>query len=541
MTDQITRQAQRALRRAWSEDDIANFSDCQFLGILGESTCVAARILARLGLDLRQARRDALEIARSRPALTGPVEASAGDGWERAIDLVQDRGGCLDTPYFLLGVLEEDSGATVGTLVRQGVAIEAVRTALADVCGRSAEAEGGTLPHPLRKGADAWLAELRDTNPKVRLRAAMTLPSALTLGEVDLDPADAVPVLVELLRDPETLVRLSAADALGHFGPAAAPAADALRRALDDVSEVRACAADSLARIGPAGADAKSFEQALRDPSLPVRVAAAAGLWEITHQPEPILPVLIEGLASVDELVRSSAADTAGKLGPAAAPAVPGLVAILTARQEMPISASRLAALTALRAIGPAAREAVPTLVGLLGDGNLVLGGAIAAALAALAPGEPEVVPALQGLLRDPRPGARVAATEVLGLLGPAGSPAVPALQDAVADSDGMVRVCAAAALGRLGQGEEAIPVLVAALGHSGEHVAATAAGALGALGPAAAAAVPALRLALTGPDPLLRVSAAGALWRIEQDTAAILPVLQAALSDENLPARHHA
>src|SRR5262249_33435432 len=54
--------------------------------------------------------------------------------------------------------------------------------------------------------------------------------SALTLGEVDLDPADAVPVLVELLRDPETLVRLSAADALGHFGPAAAPAADALRR-----------------------------------------------------------------------------------------------------------------------------------------------------------------------------------------------------------------------------------------------------------------------------------------------------------------------
>src|SRR5262249_3952486 len=147
-------------------------------------------------------------------------------------------------------------------------------------------------------------------------------------------------------------------------------AGDALRRALDDRAEVRARAADSLARIGPAGADAESFKRALRDPSLSVRVAAAAGLWELTHKPEPVLPVLIEGLASDDELVRSSAADTVGKLGPAAGPAVPSLVAMLTAPPSlgMPISASRLAALAALRAIGPAARDAVPALVGLLGE-----------------------------------------------------------------------------------------------------------------------------------------------------------------------------
>src|SRR5262249_50233788 len=202
-------------------------------------------------------------------------------------------------------------------------------------------------------------------------------------------------------------------------------AGDALRRALDDRAEVRARAADALARIGPAGADVESFERALRDPSLSVRVAAAAGLWELTHQPEPVLPVLIEGLNSEDELVRSSAADTARKLGPAAAPAVPALAAALTARQEVPISASRLAALTALRAIGPAARDAVPALVGLLPEGNLVIGGAVRVALAAIAPGAPEVLPGLLGLLRDPRAGTRVAAAEVLGLLGPTGSAAV--------------------------------------------------------------------------------------------------------------------
>jgi hypothetical protein len=87
MTDRITRQARRALRRAWAvEYDITNFADCQFLGILGESTCVAARTLARLGLDLRQARRDALEIARGRSATpAGQVAAVAGGkGWLRA-------------------------------------------------------------------------------------------------------------------------------------------------------------------------------------------------------------------------------------------------------------------------------------------------------------------------------------------------------------------------------------------------------------------------------------------------------------------------
>src|SRR5262249_61981592 len=88
MTDRITRQACRAMRRAWAvEYGITNFADCQFLGILGESTCVAARTLARLGLDLRQARPDALEIA---PGLSVPAAghgAGSGQGWVRRVEL----------------------------------------------------------------------------------------------------------------------------------------------------------------------------------------------------------------------------------------------------------------------------------------------------------------------------------------------------------------------------------------------------------------------------------------------------------------------
>src|SRR5262245_9025289 len=94
MTDRITRQACRAMRRAWAvEYGITNFADCQFLGILGESTCVAARTLARLGLDLRQARRDALEIARGRSVPAAGQVAATGKGWLRAVEQVDGRGG----------------------------------------------------------------------------------------------------------------------------------------------------------------------------------------------------------------------------------------------------------------------------------------------------------------------------------------------------------------------------------------------------------------------------------------------------------------
>jgi hypothetical protein len=128
MTHQITRSAQRALRRAWIESEwheLKYFSDSQFLGILHESTSVAARILKQNGLDARRAIQDVLTLAGS----TG-TRSCEPEGWFVGFRKVHEcKGACMDTPYFLLGILGEQEGAAVEALKRQRVSIAAVRAA----------------------------------------------------------------------------------------------------------------------------------------------------------------------------------------------------------------------------------------------------------------------------------------------------------------------------------------------------------------------------------------------------------------------------
>ena len=70
----------------------------------------------------------------------------------------------------------------------------------------------------------------------------------------------AVPLLIELLRDSDPVVRRYAADCLGDLGPAAAPAVPALLRALGDeeqggmVITVGGAAAYALQKIDPEAA-----------------------------------------------------------------------------------------------------------------------------------------------------------------------------------------------------------------------------------------------------------------------------------------------
>jgi HEAT repeat protein/Tfp pilus assembly protein PilF len=351
---------------------------------------------------------------------------------------------------------------------------------------------------------------------------------------------------VDLLQDTDVLVRQAAADALGHFGPAARAAVPALRRSLKDQDMVRSRAADALVRIQEGAADADTFLPALEDESLSVRVSAAAGLWNATRQPERVLPVLIEGLGSKDELVRGKAAETVEKIGPAAAAVVPALLNALEGSLEQPgmlgpISLTCLTAVKALAAIGPEARAAVPLLIRVLCEKNLLFSQPAGAALVAIAPGAPEVVQALVETLHAGDANVRMAAAGFLGQLGPLGERAVPALRETLADASALVRLSSAASLWKLGSREGVLALLTAALESKEEHVAAAAAGTLGTLGAEAVQAAPALRAALHSPDRVVRVCAAGALWKIEGNTEAVLPVLQAALSGDEQPERCQA
>lgn len=89
------------------------------------------------------------------------------------------------------------------------------------------------------------IARLRDDDLLVRQAAVDAL------GQ--LQAADAVGPLTELLTDPSIDIRRSVAVALGKIGPSASTASEALGKALTDLDEdVRMAAAVALGQIGPA-------------------------------------------------------------------------------------------------------------------------------------------------------------------------------------------------------------------------------------------------------------------------------------------------
>jgi HEAT repeat protein len=142
--------------------------------------------------------------------------------------------------------------------------------------------------------------------------------------------------LAQGLDDPDIVARRSAIDVLETLGPAGAPAAPSLVKALGDRDRfVRWSAARTLGKMAPAAAREA--------------VPALAGL-----------------LHDADMGVRLAAAGALERYGPDARGAVPGLAQTLSARDAQ----TRLAALVALDAIGPEARPAVPAIKALLGDAD---------------------------------------------------------------------------------------------------------------------------------------------------------------------------
>src|SRR5207249_1646073 len=107
------------------------------------------------------------------------------------------------------------------------------------------------------------------------------------------------------LKNDDTTIRRTAAEALGEIGPDAAVATLALAQALKDTDVgVRCLAADSLGQIGPeAAAAVPALREALQDKSL--RSAAAGALGAIgrgsrgagRHQGRPAAARLAHHLA----------------------------------------------------------------------------------------------------------------------------------------------------------------------------------------------------------------------------------------------------
>jgi HEAT repeat protein len=271
----------------------------------------------------------------------------------------------------------------------------------------------------------AWLKDLADKRPPVRLQAVQAL--------YELGPAakEAVGLLAKALRDDNEEVRCGAADALGAIGPAAQTATGDLAKALTD-SDWFVCvaAAQALGRIGPPAKSALPALSKALNPTdnlrdyRPIRSAAVAqALVKIDPQGKGVKAAIT---LLVDKLLSDDREDSNG---------------------------TRVVGARALGECGTAARPAVGPLNRRLKDANAEV--RIAAALA-LARIEPEkqastAVAALMGELKGPDVLQRVLAADALGEIGPGARDATAALRKAADDPEAEVRQAATDALKRVG------------------------------------------------------------------------------------------
>ena len=229
-------------------------------------------------------------------------------------------------------------------------------------------------------------------------------------------------------------------------------------------------------------------------------------------------------LAAGADADRVAAAEALARLGAAAVPTIPALVACLNGEPD-PV---RIAATYALGAIGA---PAIPALTDALRDS----GAALPHLLSAVGHGNHDGTWREQALVMDD-------AAHALAAIGPA---AIPALIDLLAADDEWARINAAFALGEMDHAAcNAVPALVNALADESHFVVRTAADALGTIGAAQAAAPLGELLQLERPGwetPLVRgwsvrdqvrFNAATALARLGSDAAGAEADLIAALDD---------
>jgi HEAT repeat protein len=174
------------------------------------------------------------------------------------------------------------------------------------------------------------------------------------LAHLGSDAAPAVGVLADALADKSRRIRLAAVRALGQVGPAARSAMPGLVRALAEVDPVRKAATEALGRVDANWATLPELEGAIAALAAELRRTGDLGQGAadalVAIGPASV-PALIRGLASDDRIEREAAANTLGRLGPAARGAVPALQTTLQDQHGW----VRDAAARALRAIEPEA------------------------------------------------------------------------------------------------------------------------------------------------------------------------------------------
>ena len=175
--------------------------------------------------------------------------------------------------------------------------------------GRSSAANVLAKIEPL--GLSALISALKDAEPAVRSI------SICALAEVG---RKTIPALISAFGDSEPSVRSSAIGALTLVGPVAVPA---LVSALRDAElSVQSSAADTLAKIGERAGQITAVKGSKRF------LRSSEFQWH-TNKVSDLVASLIDALDRPEKTVRLTVIGTLGKIGPAAASAVPAFAIAL--------------------------------------------------------------------------------------------------------------------------------------------------------------------------------------------------------------------
>ncbi|MBI4612304.1 MAG: HEAT repeat domain-containing protein [Planctomycetes bacterium] len=432
-----------------------------------------------------------------------------------------------------------------GALVMAGADPERSVPALAalyargDVIGRSSAVSAlGSFAPRAPQAIPTLLAALEDPEAAVRI-AAMTSVSSVAPGDetfqvrlvASLDDEEtresalemisamgppAVVLLRELMGHGDPAVRASAVEAFASFGEeAAGEAIPLLVEAIRDPSvQVRAAGIAGLANHldGTEGPTAlPAVLEALRDPAPAIREAASDALEFADVEADVLVPTLIQFLEDAgDEPTRQA---MVGMLADRGSEVCPFLVELLGSSDPR----SRLWAAWILGALGDEASEAASEVAALTGDADASVRLAALSALGGFRSGAAAALPALSAALADPDPRARQVAALALGDLGKVAEPAYDSLLALRKDASAAVRAAVVAALARFGaEAQVLVPELVfEALKDESPRVRMLAAVGLGELGAMAKPWEEALAALTEDPDQDVRTATARTLKQI--------------------------
>lgn len=348
-------------------------------------------------------------------------------------------------------------------------------------------------------------------------------PAATIAAPADPMTAQAIETLRGATLDSKPAVRARAAEALLGLGYGGPEDVAALAAVLE-TDDADACRT-AVAALGKAGPAAA--------PAVPSLIALLRReLEQVDFADEYRPPIhLAQGLRQVRralELPRRSLVETLGYIGAAAAPAVPWLARLV----DDPASWGTSLAMEALRRIGPAAPDAPVMIDVVRSHPSEVVRHEALEGLAQFGPQASGVVEALsQVMLADKELRVRREAAFTLAQMGETARSALPALRRKYRRAAREERVSVASAMAQIAPSGDGMLLLIALLGEE-PYLSTWAVNDLGRQGVAAVAAVPAILEHMAVGDARFRMAAAAALGRIGPKAASMaLPVLVDQLS----------